>query len=145
MTSLTSLFANLSMHTLLLGAIAIEAFLVYLPFLAVGYARVANDYDMGAPRAMFDKFPDWAKRATWAHQNSWEAFAIFTAAALMAYVSGLDTDTARVQVIAHVVARLLFSVFYIANIPLLRSMMFAVGSVAAFSLMFASVTQSMGS
>ena len=63
----------------------------------------------------------------------------------MAYVSGVDTDTARVQVIAHVVARLLFSVFYIANIPLLRSMMFAVGSVAAFSLMFASVTQSMGS
>ncbi len=139
------MFSDLSMHTLLLGAIAIEAFLVYLPFMAVGYARVANDYDMGAPRAMFDKFPDWAKRATWAHQNSWEAFAIFTAAALMAYVSGVDSDLARWQVIAHVVARTLFSVFYIANIPLLRSLMFAVGSVSAFSLMFASVTHSMGS
>ena len=139
------MFSNFSMHTLLLGAIAIEAVLVYLPFLAVGYARVTNDYDIGAPRAMFDKLPEWAKRATWAHQNSWEAFAIFTAAALMAYVAGVDSDTARLQVIVHVVARLLFSVFYIANIPLLRSLMFAIGSVCAFSLMFASVTHSMGS
>ncbi len=139
------MFSNFSIHTLLLGAIAIEAFLVYLPFLAVGYARVTNGYDMGAPRAMFDDFPDWAKRATWAHQNSWEAFAIFTAAALMAYVSGVDTDMARLQVVSHVAARTLFSVFYIANIPLLRSLMFAIGSVSAFSLMFASVTHSMGS
>ncbi len=137
------LFSNVSMKTLLLGSIAVEAFLVYLPFVAVALARVTNDYDIAAPRAMIDKLPDWAKRANWAHQNAWEAFAIFTAAALMAYVSGLDNDTARLQVMAHVGARVLFPVFYIANIPLLRSLMFAVGSVCAFSLMFASVTQSM--
>jgi uncharacterized MAPEG superfamily protein len=137
------LFSNLSMKTLLLGAIAVEAFLVYLPFVAVALARVTNDYDISAPRAMIDKLPDWAKRANWAHQNAWEAFAIFTAAALVAYVSGLDNETARLQVMAHVAARVLFPVFYIANIPLLRSLMFAVGSVCAFSLMFASVTQSM--
>lgn len=137
------LFSSLSMKTLLLGSIAVEAFLVYLPFVAVALARVTNDYDIAAPRAMIDKLPDWAKRANWAHQNAWEAFAIFTAAALMAYVSGLDNETARLQVMAHVGARLLFPVFYIANIPLLRSLMFAIASVCAFSLMFASVTQSM--
>lgn len=141
---LSDLSMNVSMKTLLLGAIAIEAVLVYLPFVAVAYGRMTNDYDISAPRAMADKLPDWAKRANWAHQNAWEAFAIFTAAALMAYVSGLDSDTTRIQVIAHVVARLLFPVFYIANIPLLRSMMFAVGSICAFSMMFASVTHSMG-
>lgn len=139
------MLANLSMKTLLLGAIAVEAFLVYLPFVAVAYARVRNKPDFSAPRAMFDQLPDWAKRATWAHQNAWEAFAIFTAAALMAIVSGVDSDLARLQVIAHVSARTLFPVFYIANIPALRSLMFGIGSLSAFALMFASVTHSMGS
>jgi len=33
---------------------------------------------------MFDKLPPYAQRATWAHQNSFEAFIMILAAALMA-------------------------------------------------------------
>jgi uncharacterized MAPEG superfamily protein len=130
---------NLSAKPLLLIAIAAAAALVYLPFLAVGAARATSGYDMAAPRAMFDQLPDWGKRATWAHQNSWESFLLFTAAALMAYVSNAPVDQIRWAVLAYLAARLFFSVFYIVNLPPLRSLMFGVGTISIFTLMSASI------
>jgi uncharacterized MAPEG superfamily protein len=130
---------ELPSQTILLGAIAIAAGLVYVPYMVVAYARWQVGFDMVAPRALFDKLPDYGKRATWAHQNSWEAFAIFTAAALMAYATGQVSDTARWAAMAWVPARLLFSLAYIFNIPPLRSLMFGVGSVCSFTLMALSI------
>lgn len=127
----------------LLYAIAIAALLIYFPFLAVGYGRFQVGYDASAPRALFDKLPAFAQRATWAHENSYEAFVQFAAAALMAYVTGQDSVWAISAAIAHVVARLLFSVFYILDIPPLRSLMFGIGSLGTyilFALSLSSVT-----
>jgi uncharacterized MAPEG superfamily protein len=132
-------FLQLSVKPLLLIAIGVAAALVYLPFLAVGAARVSSGYDMGAPRAMFDKLPEWGKRATWAHQNAWESFLLFTAAALMAYVSGANGSSVRMAIATYLGARLLFPVFYIVNVPILRSLMFAVGTGSIFTLMSASI------
>ena len=91
-------------------------------------------YNRAAPRAMFDKLPPYAQRATWAHQNSFETFMIFAAAALMAYVTGQDSKAAVTAAITFVVARLLYSVFYIANLPLGRSLMFAIGTICSITL-----------
>ncbi len=132
---------QLSTHALLLYAIAAAAVLVYLPFLLVGYGRLQAGYDISAPRAMFDKLPSYAQRATWAHQNSFESFGLFAVAALMAYVTQLDSASAAYASIAYLIARLLYSVFYILNLPLLRSLMFAVGSVAIGSLILQSLAQ----
>ncbi|MBW4468619.1 MAG: MAPEG family protein [Pegethrix bostrychoides GSE-TBD4-15B] len=132
---------QLSTHALLLYSIAAAAALVYLPFLLVGFGRLQTGYDMASPRAMFDKLPIYAQRATWAHQNSFESFGLFAAAALMAYVTQVDTANAAYMAIAYLIARLLYSVFYILNLPLLRSLMFAVGSVAIGSLMLQSLSQ----
>lgn len=137
-----SLF-GLSVPSILLIAIAIAAFVVvYFPFTIVAYARIQLGYNkemMAAPRAAFDKLPDYAKRATWAHQNSWEAFSIFSVAALMAYVTHQDSALAAGAAIVWIIARLLFSVFYIANIPTLRSMMFGVGSICSLILIGLSI------
>jgi uncharacterized MAPEG superfamily protein len=124
-----------------LYSIAAAVVLIYLPFLVVGYARARVGYDTSAPRAMFDKLPPYAQRATWAHQNSFEAFMIFAAAALMAYVTSVNSLTAAVAAIAFVVARLLYSIFYIVNIPLLRSLMFAIASLSSGTLIFLSIIQ----
>jgi len=91
-------------------------------------------YDMEAPRTMFDKLPPYAQRATWAHQNSFEGFMIFTAAALMAYVTGQNSSLAVGAAIAFVIARSLYSVFYILDIPLARSLMFAIGTACSATL-----------
>jgi uncharacterized MAPEG superfamily protein len=124
-----------------LYSIAAAVVLIYLPFLVVGYARARVGYDMSAPRAMFDKLPPYAQRATWAHQNSFEAFMIFAAAALMAYVTGVNSPLAIGAVIAFLVARLLYSIFYILNIPVLRSLMFAIGSLGYAVLIVLSIIQ----
>jgi uncharacterized MAPEG superfamily protein len=98
-------------------------------------------YDIAAPRSMFDKLPDYAKRATWAHQNSFEAFMIYSAAALMAYTTGVESSLAVKVAIAFLIARTLYSVFYILNIPLGRSLMFGIGSLSSFTLFGLSLMQ----
>lgn len=119
---------NVSTSITLLYAIATAAVLVYVPFLVVAYGRLQAGYDSAAPRALFDKLPDYAKRATWAHQNSFEAFTLFAPAALMAYVTQTEGPVIVGAAIAHVIARFFFSVFYVLNIPLGRSLMFAVST-----------------
>lgn len=129
-----NLLASLPMPATLLVCIVVAAVLVYLPFLIVGVARFRIGYDMSAPREMINKFPPYAKRATWAHQNSFESFTLFAPAALMAYVTGQDSLFVAAIAIAYLIARLLYSVFYILDIPLLRSAMFAIGSLGIFTL-----------
>lgn len=123
----------------LLYCVVIAALLIYVPFLAVGYGRFQAGYDMSAPRALFEKLPAYAQRATWAHQNSFEAFMQFAAAALMAYITGQHSAWAVSAAIAHVIARFFFSVFYILDIPLLRSLMFGIGSVGTYTLFLLSL------
>jgi len=89
---------------------------------------------------MFDRLPEYAKRATWAHQNSFEAFALFAAAALTAYVSNAASDKTSLYILAFLVARFLFSLFYVLDLPFLRSPMWAVSMVCIGSLFTASLT-----
>lgn len=126
---------ELPTSAILVDAIFVSFVLVYLPFLLVAYGRLQAGYEMSAPRAMFDKLPPFAQRATWAHQNSFEAFMLFAAAALCAYVTGQDSQLAATSAIIFVCARLLYSVFYILNISLARSLMFAIGSIC-ISILF---------
>ncbi len=130
---------NLPGSAIYLYAIAAAAALIYLPFLVVGYGRMRVGYDTSAPRLMFDKLPPYAQRATWAHQNSFEAFMIFAAAALMAYVTGQNSALAAGAAIAFLIARTLYSIFYILNIPLGRSLMFGIGTVCSGILFVLSI------
>ena len=129
----------LPVSAILLDCIAAAAVLIYLPFLVVGYARAQVGYDTSAPRAMFEKLPAYAQRATWAHQNSFETFMVFAAAALMAYVTNQDSSVAAIAAIAFVVARLLYSVFYILNVPIAQSLMFGIGSLSSGTLIVLSL------
>jgi uncharacterized MAPEG superfamily protein len=132
---------NFSVSSILLFSIVGAVILIYLPFLVVGYGRAKVGYDVAAPRAMFDQLPDYAKRATWAHENSFEAFMIYAAAALMAYVTGVESDWAAKVAIAFLIARTLYSLFYILNIPIGRSLMYAIGSLSSFTLFALSLIQ----
>jgi len=133
---------NLTVHRVLIASIIAAAILVYVPFLWVAYGRVRVGWQaLATPRAMVDKLPDYAQRATWAHQNAFESFVLFTAAALMAYVTDVEGRWVVGAAIAHLLARSLYPVFYIANIPVGRSLMFAIGSLGTAILMGASFKQ----
>ena len=133
--------SQLPASVVFLYCIAAAAVLVYLPFVLVAYARTRVGFDIAAPRTMFDKLPPYAQRANWAHQNSFEPLTIFAPAALMAYVTGLNSTVAVGAAIAFVVVRLLYSVFYIMNVPLARSLMFGIGSLCAGTLIVLSILQ----
>lgn len=132
------------MSAIFLYSIFASFLLIYAPFLVVSYGRFRVGYDMAAPRAMFDKLPPYAQRATWAHQNSFETFMVFSAAALMAYVTGVNSQTSAIAAITFVAARLLYSIFYILNIPILRSLMFAVGGLCSLTLFVQSLIRVSG-
>lgn len=128
-----------------LYSLPIAAFLIYVPYLVVAAERVKLAQSMDDPLEVFsrprfygDKLPDHAKRANWAHQNSFESFILYAPAAVAAYVTGQTSTTALYAVVAYLIARLLFSVFYILNVAPLRSLMFGIGSFSIFSLYFMS-------
>jgi uncharacterized MAPEG superfamily protein len=136
----TTMNLTFSPSQILLYGIAIAAGLIYFPYIFVAFGRVSIGYDMNSPRAMFDRLPDYAKRATWAHQNSFEVFALFAAAALTAYVSNAASDKTSLYVLAFLAARFLFSLFYILDLPWLRSPMWGVSMACVGSLFIASLT-----
>jgi uncharacterized MAPEG superfamily protein len=131
----------LSVPATLLDCMAVAAILIYLPFLVVAYSRFQVGADLAAPRAAFDQLPAYAQRAAWAHQNGFESFVLFMAGALMAYITQVDSALAVGAAIAHVTARFLYSAFYILKLPLLRSLMFGVGSLCSATLIVLSLLQ----
>jgi uncharacterized MAPEG superfamily protein len=123
-----------------LYCIAVAALLLYVPgFVVAAYGRMQVGYDLRQPRTMIDHVPPWARRATWAHENSFEAFALFAPAALMAYVVGVDGTMGPIVAILHPVARLLFQIFYIADQPRFRGAMYLVALLCSVSLIVLSL------
>ena len=113
---------------LLSGAVVIAS------LIPLGAARSQADFkpsDLAAPRAMFDRLPDWGKRANWAHQNCFEAFTLHAPACLLALVAALHGApmgaTAVLAAWLHPALRLGYIGAYVANVPLLRSLCWAGG------------------
>ena len=113
-------------------SIAFSGAVVIASIIPLGAARSQADFtldDMKAPRAMFDRLPDWGKRASWAHQNSFEAFSLHAPAALLALIAvlqigelqGLAIPAALLQP----VLRLIYLPAYVANLPPLRGLCWA--------------------
>ena len=127
-------------NQMLLYGIAAAAALVYFPYFFVAYERLNVGMDLSAPRAMFDKLPPYAQRATWAHQNSLEIFMIFSAAALMVYVSGTASEQTNLFVIAFLGLRFGYNISYITDIPILRSLCWATSVACIMGLMLTSFT-----
>ena len=87
--------------------------------------------DLAALRSMFDRYPAWGKRASWAQQNSFEAFTIHAPAALLAVVALLSghplPGIAGLAAWAHPLLRLAYISTYLFNVPLARSFAWFLG------------------
>ncbi|MDG2991343.1 MAPEG family protein [Candidatus Synechococcus calcipolaris G9] len=125
---------DLNVSWLLGCSLLVATILIYFPYCFVVAGRVQAGFDPAAPRALFDKLPPYAQRATWAHENSFETFMPYAAAVLLALVTGVQTQTAAIAAVAFIGARFLFSICYIANIPLGRSLMFGISTAATLTL-----------
>ena len=109
---------------------------VVASILPLGAARSAANFemkDMAAPRAMFDRYPAWGKRASWAHQNSFEAFTLHAPAALLALLAVIQgaslPTTAVIAAFAQPALRLAYIAAYVGNVPPARGICWASGLV----------------
>ena len=109
---------------------------VVASILPLGAARSAANFemkDMAAPRAMFDRYPAWGKRASWAHQNSFEAFTLHAPAALLSLMAVLQgaslPTTAVIAAFAQPALRLAYIAAYVGNVPPARGLCWASGLV----------------
>jgi uncharacterized MAPEG superfamily protein len=88
---------------------------------------------------MFERLPAWGKRASWAHQNSFEAFTLHAPACLLVLLAAPDlTATAGLSAAAawlHPLLRLGYIAAYVANIPPLRSLCWA-GAILCTGLLY---------
>ena len=109
------------------AALLISIILLY----AARFSARLEVKDLAALRSMFDRFPAWGKRASWAQQNSFEAFAMHAAAALLAVVAVLNGHAlpgiAVAVALAHPVLRVAYISAYILNVPIARSVAWFLG------------------
>ena len=114
----------------LLLSFATLLFSIILLYIARFSARLEIK-DLSALRSMFDRFPAWGKRASWAQQNSFEAFTIHAPAALLAVIAVLSGHSLPAITVAaawaHPVLRVVYIVAYLFNVPMARSVAWLLG------------------
>jgi uncharacterized MAPEG superfamily protein len=115
--------------------VGIAFLMLYLTKIPVAIAmRRESRYDNRNPRDQQARLQGWGRRALAAHQNSFEAFAPFAAAVLIAHASGADPAWSSRLALGFIAARTLYVVLYISDLPSLRSMVWGVGALCSGSL-----------
>lgn len=93
-------------------------------------------YNNKHPRNQQAKLTGAGARALAAHQNSFESLILFAPAILVAVATNTTGDTIQYLAIAHVIARVLYNILYIANIHYMRTLSWLVATFASFSIIY---------
>ena len=78
-----------------------------------------------------------ARRAQAAHQNGWEALALFTAALVVAWHNGANVHRVDQLAMAFVAIRVVYMLMYLLNWASLRSLVWFGGMACVVALFFA--------
>ena len=99
-----------------------------LPFVFTGIAKFAGPgFNNRRPRDFQAQLTGMRARAHWAHLNSFEAFPPFAAAVIIAHQLAAPQDSVDALAVAFIVARLAYGALYIADLQLLRSIVWTIG------------------
>ena len=109
-----------------------------LPFLAKVPLALAmhrqGGYDNRLPRLQQQRLDAFGARANAAHYNAFEAITYFAPAALVVIATGNVNETAELNGVIFVIARVLYHLAYLADWHLFRSTVWVVGVAASFTL-----------
>ena len=106
--------------------------LLLLPYVLAGlgsYYRIRQFgvQDNHHSRAQAAGLEGIGARVRAAQQNGWEAGAVFAPAVIVAHVAGADPGASARAALVVTGARLLYTACYVADLAILRSLIFAVG------------------
>lgn len=103
-----------------------------LPYVGSVAAKAgARDFNNNEPRAWLAQQQGFRARANAAQQNSFEAFAFFAVAVLVAHVARGPQAQVDLLAMVFIAARVAYLAFYLAGWGTLRSVVWFVGFVAA--------------
>lgn len=113
---------------------------IVMPLLLAGIAKTGTGrrYDNHKPREFLSSLQGYQQRANWAQQNAYEAFPPFAAAVIIAHQLNLAQTTLDTYALTFVAARLLYSLCYIMDWALLRSLAWTLGFACVIGLFVAS-------
>jgi len=111
-----------------------------LPFIAkIPLAFAMNKqggYDNKHPREQQAALTGFGARALAAHKNAFESLIIFTPAVLLAVVSNHTGELIQQLAMVHIFTRVLYHVFYLYNISILRSLSWAIAIASSFAIIW---------
>ena len=108
-----------------------------LPYVATGIAKASGDFDNHQPREWLARQSGWRARANAAQANSFEAFAFFAAAVLLAQGRHAPQSTVDALAMGFIAARVAYLALYLADLATMRSVAWlaGLGCVVALCLM----------
>lgn len=126
--------------SILMLCLIFSALMILITKVPVAMAMAEDGgYDNRHPRAQQARLTGFGARALAAHQNMIEAFPLFAAGVLLVMVTGTTGFWASVLAVVFVGARIVYTIFYLGDFPILRSMTWGVGFAASLGLMVLAV------
>lgn len=108
-----------------------------LPYLWVGLAKAGGrGYDNRDPRGWIGRQTEPRRLRAYAAQlNAFEAFPAFAAGVALSSIAGVPGSRVATLSLAFIAARVLHGVFYVADLAMLRSLVWLAGIVCSFALL----------
>ena len=125
-------------------SLCLSVLVVLLSMIPLTIGRIKAGYtidNMSSPRALFDRLPDFGKRAVWCHQNCWESISLHAPACLLCIITMPDSTISFVAAWIHPLLRLFYIGAYVFNIPVARGLIWATGVSATLVLYKESISQ----
>jgi len=132
---MTTLTPELTWLALVLLATA----LMWLPYILNRIAMNGLVRAMGALDEGDMRHSRWAERAKAAHANAVENLVVFAPAVILCAFAGVSTPVTLLAVEAYAVARIAHYFIYLAGVPVLRTLTFAVGCAAQIVLLISAL------
>lgn len=96
-----------------------------------GYFRVRQlgELDNKHPRQQVTQLEGIGSRAYAAQQNAWEAVPVFGLAVVIAHLAGADPAASATTAVVFVITRILHAIVYLANVDIVRSLVFLISLI----------------
>ncbi|NBA97356.1 MAPEG family protein [Pseudomonas sp. R5(2019)] len=113
----------------------ISAVLIFIARVPVTSAMKAQGYDNHLPRRQQLQLDGLGARAVAAHQNSFEAFIVFSVGVLMAHATQTQGYLIDTLAIIFVICRVIYLLLYWADLAWQRSLVWFIGLLCSLLLM----------
>jgi uncharacterized MAPEG superfamily protein len=109
----------------------------FLPYVSTFAAKIGGQrFDNRNPRDWLASQSGFRRRANAAQLNGFEAFPLFAAGVVVAHLAGAEQSRIDELAVAFVIARVAYTLLYLADTALLRSLAWSVGIGCSAALFF---------